>query len=450
MNFINIVTECLSWGTVSLKVTIPSLFKNAGIYTISNVLNKAIPFLLLPVLTRFLTPEDYGITAMFGVLCSILTPLIGINAHAAFTRKYYSQDPGMDISSYVTNCLYVISFLFLIIGAISTLFRFQIANLMSLPSEWIFVASVLAFTGMIPTITLSSFQVREEASKYAIFNTLRTLINLSFSIIFVVVFLMGWQGRIISQILTSIIFMVLALSLLTKQGLFKLGKSFSSKDIKHLIHFGVPLIPHSLGAVINNVVDKLFITKMVGLVDTGLYSIGYQFGAIIGLFEEAFNRAFVPWLFAKLSKGEEQDKLKIIRFTYLYFVGIICIAGLLTLSSPFILKVMVSKDFYGAVVYVFWIALAYAFNGMYKMVVNYIFYVEKTYLLSIFTFSRSMLNIVLNYVLIQKNGPLGAAQATTISFFISFIVTWFISSRVYKMPWKEGFFYLFQFKKRSS
>ena len=439
----------MRWRELSLPtMRISSLFVNAGIYTFSNLLNRAIPFLLLPVLTRFLTPQDYGIVAMFAILVSVLIPLIGVNSPGALKRKFFSNDPDLDLTRYVANSLYVVFSLFVVFGLILFVLRNYISHLLLLPSNWIFFAALIALGNIFSLIVLAVYQIKKQSIRYAIFNNSRTLTNFSLTILFVVVFLMRWRGRILGQIVTSLIFICISVAVLYRQDLFRFGKPYNPKDIKYLLRFGLPLIPHSLGNVINHAVDKLFITKLVGIADTGIYTIGYQFGAIIGLLEEAFNLAFVPWLFEKLSKGDEKDKVKIVRFTYVYFVVIICMAGLLIILSPLILRFMVATEFYGAVVYVFWIALAYAFHGMYKMVVNYIFYAEKTYYLSILTFTRVIMNIALNYFLIMKNGPIGAAQATTISFLFVFLASWFISSRVYKMPWKEGFLALFKIHNR--
>ena len=41
------------------------LLRNSTIYLTSNILNALVPFLLLPVLTRYLTPDEYGQIAMF-------------------------------------------------------------------------------------------------------------------------------------------------------------------------------------------------------------------------------------------------------------------------------------------------------------------------------------------------------------------------------------------------
>jgi O-antigen/teichoic acid export membrane protein len=66
-----------------------SLIRSAGIYTITSALNAAIPFLLMPVLTRYLSPADYGMVSMYGVLISFVTPFVGFNVEGAIARQYY-------------------------------------------------------------------------------------------------------------------------------------------------------------------------------------------------------------------------------------------------------------------------------------------------------------------------------------------------------------------------
>jgi len=72
---------------------------------------------------------------------------------------------------------------------------------------------------------------------------------------------------------------------------------------------------------------------------------------------------------------------------------------------------------------------------MYYMIANYIFYSKATHLLAAVTLSTAVLNIVLNYYLIKLNGAIGAAQASTLSLCAGFLLTWFLSSRVFPMPW---------------
>ena len=108
---------------------------------------------------------------------------------------------------------------------------------------------------------------------------------------------------------------------------------------------------------------------------------------------------------------------------------------ILYLIAPALIKVFIGKDFQSSIQFVTWIGLGFAFNGMYKMVSNYLFYLRKTKIIGVATICTAALNIALNYILISINGAIGAAQSTAISFFIQFIFVWIISSYYFKMPW---------------
>ena len=138
---------------------------------------------------------------------------------------------------------------------------------------------------------------------------------------------------------------------------------------------------------------------------------------IISLLAHSFNLTWSPFLFEKLKVNNYPSKVKVVKFTYLYDGGIILLVLVLSFIAPYFLKFFVSQYFYSAYKYVLWIVLGYAFQGMYFMVVNYIFYVKKTYILACITFLSAGVNFVLNYFFIKANGAIGAAQVTTITFF---------------------------------
>jgi O-antigen/teichoic acid export membrane protein len=149
----------------------------------------------------------------------------------------------------------------------------------------------------------------------------------------------------------------------------------------------------------------------------------------------SFNNAYVPWLFRKLTENKEGEKARIVRFTYIYFVGIIIIGLAYFLVQPLIFKYFIGKEFLPALRYCFLITMAFAFQGMYFMVTNYINYAEKTYLQALVTIFVGLLNIPLNYLCIKYFGSIGAAISFTLIFILLFITTWLLSARVYKMPW---------------
>ena len=157
-------------------------------------------------------------------------------------------------------------------------------------------------------------------------------------------------------------------------------------------------------------------------------------GQIIGLLQTSFNQAWVPWVFQKLKVGKKEDKLRMVKITYLYIIGILIAVFFLWLIMP-VIYMFFGKDFQAGMDLVLWVALGFAFNGMYKMVSVYIFYLEKTMIIAFASFGVAIMNVVLNFVFIPEYGPQGAAVATMMSMGTQFFVIWFIASRLIKMPW---------------
>jgi len=410
-----------------------SLFKNTGIYTTTSLINAAIPFFILPVLTRYLSPTDYGIVSMFTLLTTLISPLIGVNVSGAITRRYYDQDR-IDISEYTYNSILVVISSSFLMAILFIPFGRVIGILTSLPRNFLWVALIYTLSINVISIILALWQVQKKARYYGYFLNLKTLLNVGLSLVFVIILNLKWEGRVYGQLAAEMLFATIAIVYLYRKKLIKL--SINKKYIKDSLVFGLPLIPHALSGSIIAMTDRLFITNMVGIAATGVYTVGYQIGSILNLLTFSFNNAFVPWLYEKLKENNENTKRKIVKFTYLYFILIILIVIFLGLLAPKFLSVFLGKEFAESSSFVIWIALGYAFNGMYLMVVNYIFYAERNGLLAIVTFLTCIINVVLNYFFIKEYGAIGAALATTITYAIKFISVWILSAKVYKMPWK--------------
>lgn len=415
-----------------MKIKSNSLFQNTGIYTLTSIINAAIPFLLLPLLTRYLTPEDYGLVSMFTLLTSFALPFIGISLNGAISRKYYDKE-NTDLKVYIFNCILILLTNTILVSIIFNVFAGPISEVTSFPLTALWMVTVYVFSQFITLITLSLWQVQKKAFAYGLFTNMKTATNLSLSILFVVFFRLGWEGRIYGQLIAMVFFSFIAFGILLKNNWIKV--ELNKEYIKHALMFGIPLIPHALSDTIISMTDRFFITSMVGIAATGIYTVGYQIGSIINILASSFNNAYVPWLYERLKKNEIRTKIKIVKFTYLYFAGIFVLALALGILAPIFLKVFLGKSFNDSSMYVIWVALGYAFNAMYLMIVNYIFYAQKNNVLAGVTFFTAIINVILNYFFIKSFGAIGAAQATTLVFFIKFVLVWILSSKVHKMPW---------------
>jgi O-antigen/teichoic acid export membrane protein len=409
-----------------------SLSQAAIIYTIANIIQAAIPFLVLPIMTRFLSPEDYGIISMFSVLVSIMTAFVGLNVHGAIARQFYEKE-SINFSKYLTNCFYILIFSAALTGLITLLLSGWISQVTQFPRNWLWAVFLVCVGQFIITMLLTLWQVQQKPIQYGTCQILQTLINVSFSILFVVVLGMNWQGRIQAQVIAVLIFAGFSLLILFRGNWFEFKLDISY--VKNALNFGVPLIPHILGGLAITTTDRILITNLIGLEDTGLYVVGSQIGMIIGILATSFNKAYSPWLFSQLKKEDKLLNLKIVKLTYVYDVCILILATLLSFTLPLFMQFLVGEKFVKSSQFVLWIALGGAFQGMYYMVTNYIFYAQKTYLLAWVTFFTAVINLITSYFLINLYGSVGAAQGTAIAFLLSFLMTWILSAKVYQMPW---------------
>jgi len=281
--------------------------KSAGIYTLTNIVNSAIPFLLMPVLTRYMNPSDYGIIAMYGVLVSFVSPFTGLCIHGAIQRQYYKTQQ-VHMPTYVTNCLLILLVSSTFTALIFFILSEPISKISFFPKSWMWAIIIVSIAGFINSVVFVLWQVKIKPYTIGRYQIAQTILNIGLSLLFVVGLGMAWQGIIKAQLFTASVFILIGLIILTKDGWIRFA--FNRQYVKNALCFGIPLVPHALGQVIMTMTDRFFITTMVSLNATGLYSVGYSFGMIIGFIETSFNQAYVPWLYERLKRNDYDVKKK--------------------------------------------------------------------------------------------------------------------------------------------
>jgi O-antigen/teichoic acid export membrane protein len=407
-------------------------YQDAIIYSVSNIINRIAPFLLLPILTTYLSTEDYGIISIFTILVSILGALVGINTHGAITKNFFDRTK-TELKVYISSIFYILIFSVISISLIILIINQFFSKIFSLPNFLIWIALIIATSQFISSIILNLWQVQKKAFFFAIYSFIKTTINILLSIFFIIFLNLNWQGNVYAQLITALLFFFLSVFILLKNN--SIGIVINKNYILDALKFGGPLIPHMIGAIFMTMIDRFFITLYSGINETGIYSVGYQIGSIINILAISFNQAYIPWLYEKLNLKSLKTNIKIVKITYIYFIIILVITFLLIIVMYNILLYFIGKEFFESVKYIPWIALGYAFHGMYYMVSAYIFYSNKTKYLGITMALLALINVVLNTLLIPLLGPIGAAYATTIIYFLEFIVIWILASHIYPMPW---------------
>lgn len=418
------------------KLKRSSLVSGAGVYFGTSVINASIPFLMLPILTRYLEPAKYGEIAVFTVWVSLISAICGLSVHGAASRKYYDfDDPDNHIGEFITSCLLLLIASTLLVLLVVVPLSPWISELLGLSRQWVVVGVGLAFCNFLISLRMGQWQVRKEPLKYGAFQISRSILDVSLSLTLVVLLTLGVTGRITGMTFTAGVFAVIALILLYQDGLIK--KSWRPEYIKEAASFGVPLIPHIMGGFLLMTVDRAVIGSVLGLDAAGYYMVAAQIAGILGIALDSVNKAYVPWLFEKLKRDEETEKLIVVKVTYVYYAILLFIAALGFAAGGWFLLLVAGQNYEPAAQIVAWLILGKTFHGFYLMVTNYIFYAKKTKYLAYSTIFAGILNIVLMLQFLKYFGILGAAYAFCVSMFVQFIFVFLIAKKFTPMPWFE-------------
>jgi len=419
------------------KEEIKYLLKDFLLYGMSIFLTSGISFFLLPILTKFLSPKDYGIVSLFQSFFNISLILIGLGMEN-YVKLIYFKEPQFFKENLVNvlSIAYLNSVSLIFLGIIMNATPVMNSMLPDFPHFLFLVAFFSGFCGFLGSLYLTIQQIKRQTIMYIKFQMSQFIINVFLSL-FLVYIGLKWIGRISGIVSSYLLTGFWVLFWIYRRENIKIKGTFLFfKNTRRILRFSLPTILHSLGSWMITNVDKLFINKMIGIEEVGIYSVGYKIGMVIGILAAAFNRAWVPYFFSKLSLKDRSCYVRIVKITYIYFVIILLASLVWTLFSRILINVVLGTKYRDAQNYVLWISLAYALNGMYFMVVNYIFFAEKTIYLSFIIPSSALLNVVLDYFFIKYFGAVGAAIATTITYAVIFLVTWVLSNKVYKMPWR--------------
>ncbi|WP_426448492.1 lipopolysaccharide biosynthesis protein [Siccibacter colletis] len=411
------------------------MLKNGSIYLLANILYAAVPFLMIPVLTRALTPAEYGQIAIFQMLTAGLAGIIGFNGTGASARHHFEDVSEDEKARYNTNCIYILFFSVLVVLAIFSLFSTFLTQKLSLSFEMIVLAVGVSAFSFIIQLRLVQWQVQKQAVNYGLFQVSNGLALLVFVFIFLFTIEKTGAQYILANFVSTLILSVMALFSLCKSN--SISWSLPRRTVMtDIMIFGAPLVPHVFGGFLLTSFDRVIINDHFGLALTGIYTLAFQLSMALKIVFDAINKSFVPYLYEILKRDDAEEKLLLVKRTYLWYV-VLFAAGLLGfIIGPELLVLVAGSAYKQAAEIISYLIVGQIFYGMYFMVTNYIFYAKKTALLSLITIFSGGVNIGLILVMIPVYGLKGAAWSFCLSMSLRFLLTWALASRVIHMPWR--------------
>lgn len=414
-----------------------NVIKSISTYTLAGFFTTGISFIIMPVLTHYLNPSDYGLLSIFNIYVSLLVPFTSLLSTGIIYIEYFNK--GLSKNNFIDLFSTITIFPIFIFFGILILFHFltpQISEALAIPKNFVLLIPILALLTVYRDQLLNFWITEKKAALYSIGNISKTVVEIGLTLTLIIGLSYDWEGRIYSWLITAILFSTVAFFYFSSKGLLRLN--FSKTHILYGLSYGLPLIIHTLSKTIVNQSDRIFISKMVSVEETGIYTTGYLVGSVILILCTAFSNFYSPYIYEKLS-GEfsEVQKLKTVKLTYTFLLFVLFALFVLALTSDLLFAYFIDKSYAGGTAYVFWVGAGYFFWGVYLVFSTFIFYFKKTGIMAYLAIVNIVINIILNYCLIKYFGTIGAAYATTISFFIISVMMIYISTKMYKLPWLQ-------------
>ena len=409
-----------------------SLLRSAGTHGLGQVGNALLAFSLIPVLTRALDQGSYGVLSMVSIALAVFAPLITLNVRSAVGRRVFDQER-FPLPTYVSTALAIVA-----AGAAGWLvfvwaLRHPLGSLLHLPPRWLpLIVACATATGVIG-LALTLLQFSQRARAYVALQLSTTSSEVALTLILVLVYGLDWEGRVLAILVVGAVFALGCLIALARLGM--LTSRLSAVAARDALIYGGKIVPHSLGLLVVAMTDRVLVSHQLGIEATGVYAVAAQVAAGLKLTVDAYNRAWTPWLFARLKDATPEAKLGIVRRIYLAQGAILLAAlGLALLAEP-LLTILVPDAYVGAVPALRWLALAYAAYGMYALLNSQLYFFERSGLVSVGTLLAGSLNLAVSPVLIARHGLVGAAQGTAVAFGACYLITWYMVARVHPLPW---------------
>ena len=408
-----------------------SIAKGSAIYTLGQVLTKGSTFLLIPLYTHFLTPDEYGIVGYLQFILQIFFTSLMFGLYGAQTRFYYEhKDDFRTIGGFLFSInVWLISVILFFI-TIFLFFGDSIYDAMG-PDNLPFypymplIAWVSVFQAM-NQLVISFWLAKKEYTKTTLLQIMQVILITGFTIYFIAILKRSAEGYFEGLLCGQGAFFVIAYPSYCKNFRFK----FAWSHIAYGLGFGIPVVIHLLAGTMHTSIDRAILASRVPMAELGLYTLGYQVGMAMYLVTMSVNNVWIPSYY-ELMESNVTNKAHQIGRTYdiwLVCITMACIGGVLWGGD--ILMQLTPKQYYGAAKIIPLIFLGYYFHAIYLFAVAPIFFYKKTRLLPVFTVSAAGINVVFNLLFIPVIGILGAALATTLSMLFQATGVYLFSLRI--------------------
>lgn len=405
------------------------------IYGVGAMVQTVLGFVLIPLYTRYYTPEIYGVLSLV-VLCGTLAGVVFyLGASSALSRSYYDYPDEAERKKVSSTSL-----LLILAGAIvQVLLGFLLKERLSLllfgstryalHINLALVSSALSFTNNLFYLILRF----ERKSKQVILINILALVS---GASLIVGMLIGLKLGVLAPILGEAINQLLIFGVLFYVTRKSFVWGYSKREIGIQLHYGIPNVLSGLLFYLLTSTDRIMINKWLSLGEVGIYALGCKIGMVIQpLFISPFSQIWAPMRMQYRQDQNFAELYKVI-LTYYAAIGLFFAVAVSLFAREILLLFSGRPEYHVAYQIVPAIITAYLVYGAIN-VVDFGVALTRKVIYHVYAFGAALLvNVGLNWILLPKYGYRASAAVLFLTFlFLTTMVFW-VSQRLYRIQYE--------------
>lgn len=406
-----------------------SLWGNWLIYGLSSVAGRLVGFIMLPIYTRVLSPQEYGIRAMVTVGVDLVGMLCSLGLITAMVRHYTGEGGGRRRPEAISTA-YLTAAVVLGVGvSLGCLGAPALAQLVlgdAAYAPYLRLGLVNLFFVNTMDIGLAYLRLRRRAGTVAGFSFAILGATLGFNIALVVVLRWGVLGILYGELVTYAFFSAI-LAWIT---LREVGVGFSAGLARGMIRYGAPLTLMPFAWLLVSRADGVFLTHYASLSAAGVYALALQCAQV--LLVAVINPFRDVWDPGQFEIARDPDGGRVYaRMFHTFTITIVLAAFVFALGADDVIRVLAAPSFRDAAAVVPLLLAAHVITGVSLFFNSALLVKNRTALLGGVALVTALVNVAANAVLVPRFFAAGAASARLIGLVVMASLTWAIARRLW-------------------
>lgn len=397
---------------------------------IANLLMSLSGLILLPILTKTLPIEEYGIWVQISVTILLLRPLATLGLPYTLVRFLAAEKNREEIQEGIYSISVLILALSLILSVFLILIAEPFSSFLGGGKELVIILALIIPIECLNLVFRSIFRAFQQIKKYSLFMLAQTYGEVTL-IAYALLTGYGIFGAVLSLLIVRLIFFIVLGLFTVKNTGIKLPRFYR---IKEYLTFGLPTVPGEISGWIVRSSDRYVIGFFLGSAFVGYYSPGYTVGVVINMFMAPLG-FLLP---AVLSKYYDENNMKAVKMhlkyslKYFLMLAIPAVFGVSLLSKQLLMILTTPEIAAQGYLITPFVAVSTLLLGAYSIISHIIILVKKTGITGSIWIIAAILNLGLNIVIVPYMGILGAAITTLLAYTFAFIFTAYYSFKYLK------------------